>query len=224
MTRWQSLVKKHGGVMQALPHYKKGKKASRKRSSGKRRVSRRSRRSVRRNPGIGAVASRPIGMLTSKTVWMDVALVGAGVFANYQLRKFITPKVLSAGNAAGPMSYLVGVGAALASGFVPKVGPKLMVGGLLMETVRALNQYVIPAQYKMAMGDYLDTDSQMGDYLDTDTRMGDYMQDTTDQTSMIERGQKLASYLTTGETGEMGKYDDLTLNELSEEDVAGTFE
>jgi hypothetical protein len=174
LTRWQKLVKQYGGVMQAKAHYKKHgsnpRRARRTRSHSRRR---------HHNPsGLGAVTSAaPVKMLTSKSVWLDVALIGAGVYANYQARQFITKQVMAGTPAADPKTYLVGVAAAVAAGFIPKVGPKLMIGGLLMETVRALNQYVIPAQYKVQIGDYLNTDQNIG-YLDTESinnTMKDYL-------------------------------------------------
>jgi hypothetical protein len=192
--------------MQALPHYKKGKKAGKARKHNARRR-KGSRRSRRRNPAasLGATAGRPAKMLMSKGVWMDVALVGAGVFANYQIRNKVAPMILPA-TANKAWSYAVGVGSALALGFVPKVGPKLMVGGLLLETVRAVNEYVMPAQYKIPMGEYLDSNIPMGDYLNTQDmpRLGDYLNTDTKM-----------GYLTTTDEEGAG---------LSGEDVESTFE
>jgi hypothetical protein len=189
LSTWQRLVKKYGGVKQALPHYKKsGKgKARRARSHGRR-------RSRRSNPsGLGAISgAAPVKMLTSKNVWLDVAMIGAGVYANYQARQFLTKNIMAGTPSSDPKSYLLGVGAAVAAGFIPKVGPKLMIGGLLMETVRALNQYVIPQQYKVQIGDYLDTQERIG-YLDTSTPIG-YLDTSTPIGDYLNTSEKIGEY------------------------------
>jgi hypothetical protein len=195
LTRWQKLVKQYGGVMQAKAHYKKSgnphRRARRTRSSNRRRH--------HRNPsGLGAMTSAaPVKMLTSKNVWIDVALIGAGVYANYQARQFITKQVMAGTPSTDPKSYLVGIGAAVAAGFIPKVGPKLMIGGLLMETVRALNQYVIPAAYKVQIGEFFEAGQHVG-YLDTEsinnTQRISYL-----DTESINNTQGMADYLNTDE-------------------------
>jgi hypothetical protein len=80
-----------------------------------------------------------------------------------------------------------------------------------METVRAVNQYIVPDAYKIpysAFGDYMSTDTHIGDYMSTDTKIGDYL--TTDN--------KLGSYLTDSQVEDAG------MGNMAEEGAESTFE
>ena len=112
--------------MKVAPNPKRRRKSSRRR---------------RRNPSMSL--SRPLGALTSgfkpKSV-TDVLPIAGGAILNFWASGFIGSKFPVVGS--GIASYGVGIALAGLSGLVPKVGPKLFLGGMTFQALRVINQFL----------------------------------------------------------------------------------
>jgi len=83
--------------------------------------------------------------------------------------------------ASGLPSYAAGIALAGLSSMIPKVGPKLFVGGMTYQALRAINQYVMPGALRI--GEYIEGMSGVGDLIHPNMlpsgQMGEYMEDST---------------------------------------------
>lgn len=160
---------------------RKGRKGHRKHSrnfflpSGNPR--RKHRRSRRHNPA--ASMRRPLGALTSGFkigVIKDAGIMAGGAFANNYVRNLVAG-YLPATFQSGLANNALGLATSGLMLFIPKVGPKMATGGVLLEALRVLNPYVQKA--KIALGEYLTVQEARGmkglnDYLTTSTPLSDY--------------------------------------------------
>lgn len=118
----------------------------RKARSHNRRGKRRGRRS---NPGMSF--RRPLGALTSgfkPSNLMDALPIAGGALLNFWAQGLVGSRVPMLGG-GGVVSYITGLGLAGGSLLIPKVGPKMFLGGVTFQLLRGINQYLMPGALKL---------------------------------------------------------------------------
>lgn len=93
--------------------------------------------------------------------------------------------------ASGLPSYAAGIALAGLSSMVPKVGPKLFVGGMTYQALRAINQYVMPGALRI--GEYIEGIGNTGDLVSAGMLpgpgMSEFMEDNTPVGSVGGEGE-----------------------------------